>query len=300
MNLQKNQIERIENYIENNTRPLDKAFYNFQMHDGSADAVFAELSKYQNGDGGFGNALEPDMRQPQSTSIATWFAFQYIKQITDQSDHEVVRKALNYFTQTFDEEKFCWPVVVPEVDQHPHAPWWNYDSAIAHFGWGNPAAEVLGLFIHYGNESHQNLIARLTNKALERIEEVPPSDFHEVFCFKALYDLAENDLQNQLKEPLTNLIKQAVSTNPDEWTDYVATPLKFLNGPDDSFVSLFDQSLIKQNIEFVLSKLQNDHWEPNWSWQEQYPQDWEVAKQEWSGELTVRNAIQLQKFFDFK
>ncbi len=296
MYIQKDQIERIENYIENNARPLDQAFYDFHTNSGSADAIFAELAKYQNEDGGFGNALEPDMRQPQSTSIATWFAFQYLKDIPEAKGHDMTRRALEYFVQTLDEEKAGWPVVVPEVDQHPHAPWWNYDSAISHFGWGNPAAEVLGLFIRYGDESHKNLIERLIDKALERIKEVPPSDFHEVFCFKALYELADADLQGQLKEPLTSIIKQAVSTNPDEWTDYVATPLKFLAGPDDPFTSLFDQSLIEQNIEFVLSKMQDDHWEPNWSWQEQYPEAWETAKQEWSGELTVRNMLQLRKF----
>lgn len=295
-NLQKDQMERIEKYIEKNARPLDKAFYNFHTHGVSSGAVFDELTKYQNEDGGFGNALEPDMRQPQSTSITTWFAFQYLKDIPEAKDHEMTKRALEYFTQTLYKEKTGWPVVVPEVDQYPHAPWWNYDSAMTHFGWGNPAAEVLGLFIQYGDESHQDLIDRLTNKALIRINEVPPSDFHEVFCFKALYELANADLQKQLKESLTSLIKQAVSTNPDEWTDYVATPLKFLTGPDDAFAPLFDQSLIKQNIQFVLSKLQDDHWEPNWSWQEQYPADWETAKQEWSGELTVRNMLQLRKF----
>ena len=296
MNLQKDQIKKIEVYIENYARPLDRALYNFHTHAGSADSVFAALAKYQNEDGGFGNALEPDMRQPQSTSIATWFAFQYLKDIPEASDHEIIKRALEYFIQTLDEEKVGWSVVVPEVDQHPHAPWWNYDFAIAHFGWGNPAAEILGLFISYGDESHQDLIARLTDKVLGRIKEVPSSDFHEVFCFKALYELADTDLQNQLKEPLTNLITQAASTNPDEWTDYVATPLKFLNGPDDPFISLFSQSLIEQNIEFVLSKLQSDHWEPNWSWQEQYPEEWEIAKQEWSGELTVKNLLLLKSF----
>jgi len=296
MNLQKEQIKKIEIYIENYARPLDRALYNFHTHAGSVDSVFAALAKFQNEDGGFGNAIEPDMRQPQSTSIATWFAFQYIKQITDQPYNAIIKHALNYLVLTLDDNKVGWLVVAPEVDDHPHAPWWNYDSAINNFGWGNPAAEVLGLFIHYGDKSHHDLIVRLTDKALERIGHVPPSDFHEIFCFKALYELADAELQNQLKEPLEKLIKQAVSTNPDEWAGYVATPLKFMNGPDDPFISLFEPSLIKQNIDFVISNLQDDHWEPNWTWQEQYPEQWEIAKQEWSGELTVKNLLLLKSF----
>ena len=59
----------IEHYLDENARAIDVAMYNLYFRNGDASAVLAELAKYQNEDGGFGNAIEPDLRLPESTAF---------------------------------------------------------------------------------------------------------------------------------------------------------------------------------------------------------------------------------------
>ena len=51
---------RIRRWIERNARPLEWALYRQKFENGSESAVLEALSAYQNPDGGFGYALEPD------------------------------------------------------------------------------------------------------------------------------------------------------------------------------------------------------------------------------------------------
>ena len=284
-------------YLTHNARPLDLALYNFHFNGADAQSVMQELAAYQNKDGGFGNALEPDLRLPQSTALATWMALRVMDEVNIAADNKVLQRALQYLLATYDTERTGWAIVRPEVDNYPYAPWWTYKTAMADFGWGNPSAELLGFLIKYGNAETEHLIPPLTRKALARIGEVEPSHFHEVFNFKALYDLANEELRRQLRAPLEQLILKSANINPAEWKEYSAPPLKFISSPTDPFAHLFNKDIVAKNLEFLQSSMvDGDHWEPNWDWSGMYPDDWALAKKEWSGQLTVRNLLTLQAF----
>ena len=55
-----------ETFIWNNARLLERQLFTYLFHGGSSQAVIAALKAYQNPDGAFGNALEPDNRCPGS------------------------------------------------------------------------------------------------------------------------------------------------------------------------------------------------------------------------------------------
>ncbi len=287
------QTSRIETYLEKRARPIDLARYDFHFRGGDASAVLRALKPYQNDDGGFGHALEPDVCLPQSTALATGVAFQFINEVDPDPMNEVLRGGLMYLLNAYDRERNGWAVVPLEVDCHPHAPWWDYETAMAHFGWGNPSAGILGVLVKYRHVvDAEEIIGAATEKALKRICEVDPSSFHEVLNFKTLYQLADEGLKEQLKDPLARLISESACLSPDEWKSYVATPLKFVSSPDDPFIDLFDKGLIEANLQFLADEIVGgDHWEPNWNWAGTYPGDWEIARQEWSGHITVANSL---------
>ena len=64
-------IDSAKQFILQNARPVDLAVYRYYFENQSNRTVIAELSKYQNKDGGFGNGLEPDFVNPASSPIAT-------------------------------------------------------------------------------------------------------------------------------------------------------------------------------------------------------------------------------------
>src|SRR5690242_20846862 len=65
----KNLFERAEEFIWHNARLLERRLFDFHFRSGSSQAVLSALRAYQNEDGGFGNALEPDIRCPESQPV---------------------------------------------------------------------------------------------------------------------------------------------------------------------------------------------------------------------------------------
>ena len=61
--------EKARAFVYRNARPLDIARWQYHFESGSSDAVLKALATYQNADGGFGHALEPDAWNPNSSPI---------------------------------------------------------------------------------------------------------------------------------------------------------------------------------------------------------------------------------------
>ncbi len=53
-------FEKAKNYLYTYGRPLDQRRFEYHFEGGSQAAVLEALTAFQNGDGGFGKALEPE------------------------------------------------------------------------------------------------------------------------------------------------------------------------------------------------------------------------------------------------
>src|SRR5438477_10688623 len=104
-----------KSYLQAHARKLDLYLYEHLFEDASAQPVLNELAAYQNADGGFGKALEPDLRSPDSSALATTVAFQYLSQITVDAD-ELVGKAIHYLLDDYDDTKKRWINIPPSAD----------------------------------------------------------------------------------------------------------------------------------------------------------------------------------------
>lgn len=74
--LTKETQRRLRRWLQCNARPLEWALYLQKFENGSVEAVLDALAAYQNPDGGFGYALEPDDWNQNSTLNATVYAMQ--------------------------------------------------------------------------------------------------------------------------------------------------------------------------------------------------------------------------------
>jgi len=62
-------LQKAQDFIWCNARLIERYLFTLLFANGSREPVLAALRAYQNEDGGFGNALEPDKRcPPQSTA----------------------------------------------------------------------------------------------------------------------------------------------------------------------------------------------------------------------------------------
>ena len=119
-------IENAKDFIYRNARPLDLARWQYLFENGKKEDVLKILAKYQNEDGGFGHALEPDCWNPNSSPIQTWVATEIIKEVNlNEKEYPMIQGILRYLETTKDFNGHIWFNTIPSNDDYPHAPWWN-------------------------------------------------------------------------------------------------------------------------------------------------------------------------------
>jgi hypothetical protein len=74
-------LSRAKDFLYKNARLLDRKRYEYHFEGGSSVEVINVLKAYQNEDGGFGNALEPDIRCPQSQPVPTEMALTIMEEV---------------------------------------------------------------------------------------------------------------------------------------------------------------------------------------------------------------------------
>lgn len=96
-------FETARNFIYKNARPLDIARWKYLFENGCREDVLLALAVYRNEDGGFGDALEPDYWNPNSSPLQTWAATEIIKEIKlDDKQHSVIQGILTYLSSGKD------------------------------------------------------------------------------------------------------------------------------------------------------------------------------------------------------
>src|ERR1700761_6521944 len=89
---------------------------------GAPARVGAAFAAYRNGDGGFGHALEPDLRTAASQPAAVEMALR-LMDITDTWDTALVTSACDWLTAVAPDDGGA-TFVEASVSEAPHAPWW--------------------------------------------------------------------------------------------------------------------------------------------------------------------------------
>jgi hypothetical protein len=98
----KNLFERAEEFIWQNARLLERRLFDFHFRSGSSQAVLSALHAYQNEDGGYGNALEPDIRCPESQPVPTQHALEILD--TTGFDEMMVQRMCEFLLRITTEE----------------------------------------------------------------------------------------------------------------------------------------------------------------------------------------------------
>ncbi|GAB2479570.1 prenyltransferase/squalene oxidase repeat-containing protein [Jatrophihabitans fulvus] len=103
-------------FVHANARLLDR-----HRLAGDRTAVLAALRAYGTPDGGFGHALEPDVRDPAAQPAAVLHALEILDEI-DALDGDLADGALAWLARVAHDDGSI-PFVLPTSADHPHAPW---------------------------------------------------------------------------------------------------------------------------------------------------------------------------------
>lgn len=92
----KETLTKAYKFIIHNARPLELARWRYHFENGPMEDVIKALQSYQNPDGGFGHALEPDAWNPDSSPIQTWAALEILKELNFKDpNHPIIKSILN-------------------------------------------------------------------------------------------------------------------------------------------------------------------------------------------------------------
>jgi hypothetical protein len=114
-------VDAGEQFVYANARLLDRHRLAVLLHGAPVAPVLQVLHAYRNADGGFGHALEPDVRAPQSEPAAMLHALEVLAEI-DALDNPMV-KAAAAWAGTIAHADSGLPFVLPTAAGYPHAPW---------------------------------------------------------------------------------------------------------------------------------------------------------------------------------
>ncbi len=294
-------FQRAMAFVEEQGRDLDRALLAYHFAEGPAEEALSALAAYQNDDGGFGHGLEPDLRTPASSVIATTVAFQNFRSLHVPAEHPIVRNALTYLFEAYDESRQVWPIIPPEVENAPHAPWWDYASSEASFGGFlvNPRVEIVGYLHDYSDAVPAELLETVTRAVFAHLEGLPDEvEMHDIICFVSLAETESLPLsyRDRVWAKLAKAAEHGVAREPEQLTGYVLKPLYLVSSPDSPLaVGLADE--VAMNLEFEIEQQCEDGaWSPNFSWGDQHPAAWEIAKREWQARMTLKNLRVLRDF----
>ncbi|AGK99426.1 hypothetical protein [Clostridium pasteurianum] len=299
--LSKTLFDGLNRYMNEEARPLERSIFNYYFNDSNDDDILDSLETYQNSDGGFGRGIEPDFKLVHSSPMATSIGLRYLNILANSARAQtMIARAVKYLETTFDINRHGWYSVPCNVNQYPHAPWWEFkddiNMTVIDYSWGNPSAELIGYLYKYKKYLNNLDIYSLINYSINKLNEHKEfNSEHEIFCYIRMYSTIEKEFAIQIENTLKLAVSQLVNTKESEWINYVPTPLKFIEFNSENYFGI-EEKFINENLDYLVNKLEEyGKIFPTWQWG-RYLKEWEVSKVEWTGILTLEALLSLLKF----
>lgn len=303
-------FEKAREFIYRNAGPIDLARFQYHFEGGEKENVLSALSYYQNDDGGFAYALEPDCCNPNSSPIQTWAAAEILREIdfTD-NDHPLIKGILKYLESgvDFDKEHNQWLNVVSSNNDFPHAIWWGYGQEGSEFKY-NPTAYLAGFIIKFADEesSLYKMGIEIAKEAVNWFsEKVPFAETHITACFIRLYEyLADAKADVVDMDLFTAKLKEQVDFNicrdTEKWgKEYVPMPSYFIENKNSIFYP-DNSELAKAECVFLAeSQLPDGSYPVPFTWCTEYKEQ-EIALNRWKSDFIIKNILFLKRIINEK
>ena len=265
-------------FVYANARPVDRAIFEHVHGGAAAERLRAAVEAHRNPDGGFGHALEPDVRAPGSQPLHTLTALELL--------HEAGLRAPDAadgccdFLASVATPEGALPALLPGALDYPAAAHWQGPFATepnlswtfglvaelawhgARHPWYRQAREVCidGLAAYRTDEVHQ--LRYLIRCAAEV--------------------LAGEDRDRELARRREALSRAALFVTETPVSRYGLTPLHFAPTPEAPARSCFDDALIEAHLADLLDAQQGDG-----GWPIRFDPPSPAARLEWRGRSTL-------------
>ena len=270
-----------DRFLLNDARLLERRLFASCFLGQPATGVVDALRGYQNTDGGFGHALEPDTRCPASLPIYVETALHALA-TAGTVDHEMVTRACDFLARTAQQAGAggAVPLAFDVIESFPRAAhWgeWTYQPAL------NPTAGLTGLLYQLGIDHPWR--AAGTAYCWQQLESGGlPGDAHalkETLVF--LEHVPDRDRADQHAAALAKNLADVPMINLDpDAAEYGLSPLDLAPVATSRWRALFTDAQIDAHLDRLQKKQQDDG-----GWPIAWEPPSEAALCEWRGAVTL-------------
>lgn len=263
-------------FMATRARVLDRRVFQRLFQGGAAEPVRDAVAAYRNDDGGFGHALEPDLRAAASQPAAVEMALR-IMDAADAWDEHLVRDAIDWLTSIAPSEGGA-TFVLPTLSQGPHAPWWVPAE-------GNPVSliqtgQIAGVLYARGfSHPWRDAATEVMWRGIDQLTEPNAYEMFGVLAF--LQHVPDRPRAENALQRIGRSLRALATLDPNAEGE-THSPLDFAPLPDSIARSLFDDATIEAHLNHLAGAQREDGgWMFNWpAWSP-------AAESDWRGFLTV-------------
>lgn len=266
-------------FLHSTARVLERRRFAHLFEGASAAPVLDAVRAYRNDDGGFGHAVEPDMRAPASQPVGVQTAMEILHEVGAHDD-PMIGPAADFLASIARADGGI-PFVLETAFDHPHAPWWQYadESSLIQTAANAAALHALGAdhpWLERASEFCFDAIARLD---LAGVGSEPGYALRFGVAF--LDATPDAGRAEAALDALAPGVEPLAALEPDPSLE-VSTPLDLSPTPGARSRRLFDLAVIERHLD-ALAAAQNADGGWNVSWPDWNP----AAALEWRGVATV-------------
>jgi len=278
-------LDRAATFVWGHARLLERALFARRFLAGPAEPVVAALLAYRNPDGGFGHALEPDVRSPHSMPLHCEMALRALQDAGVR--HGEIAEGICRFLASVAEPSGRVPSVLPGVLDYPHAAHWRAPSAADS---PNPTAALVGLLRAQGAE--HPWLERAESWCLARLAE-PVGEAHQIAaCLVFLEHAPERARAGALALAVAGQAAKASFYRGDPASDgYGVSPLQLCPTPASAGRGAFDDALLAAHLDALAAAQQDDG-----GWPISFAPPSPAAVHEWRGRWTLEALAALRAY----
>lgn len=281
-------LAKVTDFMWRTARLLDRRRFAYLFLNGERQAVVEALRPYQNPDGGFANALEPDIRTPLSQPVPTWTALCILDE-TVVFDDPMVTRACDYLQSISTAERGV-PYVLSSAHDYPRAPWWQAEGEPPPASL-NPTAAIAAL-LHKHHVDHPWLAAAI-DYCWRKIDAMDTTSAYEMRAVLPFLDLAPDRqrAERAFERIGPKILEQKLVALDSSAGEDSLSLFKFAPNPGGLARRLFSDALIEAHLDALASAQQEDGgWQFNWP-------AWNPAGAfEWRGIVTIEALVTLRAY----
>ena len=214
--------------------------WRFAFENGDPEDALSVLACYQNEDGGFGNTLEANCWNPNSSPYITSFAISIIDGLHytfADRNHPILKGILKYLASGSYATETGWLGMadIPTNNDYSHAPWFHYNPA-AEPGVTDPK-NIVGFILKYGEkDSALYKKAQIIEKTIPKDKPIPDLSGYDP-TKHIFWQPMPTDFVDSPDSPLYSEYKDLVEAELDGIVDWLHTvqelPVPGVNGLGD-------------------------------------------------------------------